>query len=93
MQIYTVSQLSNYIKTLLNEDLYLRDIWVTGEVSSLSSPSSGHRYFNFKDNDSEIRAVMFRGNTANGADNLIGPDSTVCKVRNACWCRRVIGGI
>ena len=71
MQIYTVSQLSNYIKTLLNEDLYLRDIWVTGEVSSLSSPSSGHRYFNFKDNDSEIRAVMFRGNTANGADNLI----------------------
>ena len=71
MQIYTVSQLSNYIKALLNQDLHLGDLWVTGEVSSVKHHGSGHVYFTFKDSDSEIKAVMFRGNTANGAENLI----------------------
>lgn len=71
MQIYTVSQLSNYIKALLNQDLHLGDLWVTGEVSSVKHHVSGHVYFTFKDSDSEIKAVMFRGNTANGAENLI----------------------
>ncbi|MQF87088.1 MAG: exodeoxyribonuclease VII large subunit [SAR202 cluster bacterium] len=71
MQIYSVSQLSTHIKSVLSEDSVLRDVWVTGEVSSLSTPSSGHKYFTFKDNESEIRSVMFRGNTINGGDHLV----------------------
>jgi exodeoxyribonuclease VII large subunit len=36
------------------------DIWVEGEISNLSIPQSGHAYFTLKDDQSQIRAVLFR---------------------------------
>lgn len=56
--IYTVSQLTNEIKNLLERNFEY--IWVEGEISNLRVPTSGHVYFTLKDETAQIRAVMFR---------------------------------
>jgi exodeoxyribonuclease VII large subunit len=56
--IYTVSQISNEIKLIL-EDSYPA-VWVKGEISNFRLYNSGHMYFNIKDLESQIRAIMFR---------------------------------
>lgn len=56
--IYTVSQLTNEIKSLLERNFEY--IWVEGEISNLRLPASGHLYFTLKDEAAQIRAVMFR---------------------------------
>lgn len=57
--IYTVSRINNEIKTVL-EDSYPA-VWITGEVSGFKTYSSGHSYFNLKDENSQIQAVLFAG--------------------------------
>ena len=60
MPTYTVSQVAAYIKSELESDPYLGDLWIEGEVSNLSIASSGHAYFNLKDRQAVLQAVMFR---------------------------------
>jgi exodeoxyribonuclease VII large subunit len=57
-EIFSVSQLSDNIKLLLEETFNF--LWVEGEVSNLRRPQSGHVYFTLKDDKSQIRAVFFR---------------------------------
>ena len=56
--VYTVTQLTTNIRATLERAF--SDVWVEGEVSNLRSPSSGHVYFSLTDQDSQIRAVLFR---------------------------------
>ena len=56
--IYTVSQLTTEIRTLLEGKF--EHLWVEGEISNLRLPSSGHLYFTLKDEAAQARAVMFR---------------------------------
>jgi exodeoxyribonuclease VII large subunit len=56
--IYTVSQLTGEIKTLLEKNF--EHIWVEGEISNFRQPTSGHFYFTLKDASSQVRGVMFR---------------------------------
>lgn len=56
--IITVSQLTAQIKRLLEGAF--PDIWIEGEISNLSLPQSGHAYFTLKDENAQIRAVLFR---------------------------------
>ncbi|MCK5508310.1 MAG: exodeoxyribonuclease VII large subunit [Desulfobacterales bacterium] len=58
-KIYTVSELTSEIKSLLEENFPF--VWISGEISNLSTPVSGHYYFTLKDENAHIRAVMFRG--------------------------------
>ncbi|MDL1963203.1 MAG: exodeoxyribonuclease VII large subunit [Deltaproteobacteria bacterium] len=58
-KIYTVSELTSEIKSLLEESFPF--VWISGEISNLSTPVSGHYYFTLKDENAHIRAVMFRG--------------------------------
>jgi exodeoxyribonuclease VII large subunit len=55
----TVSDLTTAIQGCLDEEF--KAVWVVGELSGLRTPSSGHLYFTLKDEESQIRAVMFRG--------------------------------
>lgn len=55
----SVSELNHQVKHLL-EASFLQ-VWVEGELSSLSRPSSGHWYFSLKDKKCQIRCAMFRG--------------------------------
>lgn len=57
--LYTVTQISNEIKLIL-EDSY-PGVWVQGEISNFKTYSSGHMYFNLKDQNAQINAVMFKG--------------------------------
>jgi len=57
-EIYTVSQLNQLAKSLLEEAFPL--IWLSGEISNLSQPSSGHMYFTLKDEAAQVRCAMFR---------------------------------
>ena len=62
MQLYTVTELAEYVKGALERDPQLRDIWVTGEVSNCTRSAAGHCYFTIKDTTAAFRAVLFRGN-------------------------------
>ena len=57
---FSVGQLNEYIKMLLEGNPNLSDLWVQGEISGAKLYSSGHLYFSLKDTDSVISAVMFR---------------------------------
>lgn len=60
--IISVSQLNFYVKSLLDNDSRLSQIFVTGEISNLTDHyRSGHIYLSLKDQNSVIRAVMFSG--------------------------------
>lgn len=59
--ILSVSELTHYLRQLLEADPVLQDIWVRGEISNFSQPRSGHLYFTLKDSDSAIRCVMWKG--------------------------------
>jgi exodeoxyribonuclease VII large subunit len=60
MPVYSVSQISAYIKDILERDYLLQDLWVSGEVGNLSRPGSGHCYFTLRDSIGSLRCVMFR---------------------------------
>ena len=65
MQTVTVKQLNLFVKSLIEGDLRLNDIYVTGEISNFKNHyASGHLYFTLKDNDAAIRCVMFRGSAS-----------------------------
>lgn len=59
-RIYTVSVINHYVAGLIEDDMMLRKVSVTGEVSNLTYHSSGHIYFTLKDDKAAISAVMFR---------------------------------
>jgi exodeoxyribonuclease VII large subunit len=61
--IYTVSRLTRQIKSLLEERFPF--VWITGEISNYSVPSSGHSYFTLKDDIAVISCVMFRNQKRN----------------------------
>ena len=60
MAVYTVGQVTTYLKESLEADPLLGDLWILGEVSNLRVSSSGHTYFSLKDRQAILRAVMFR---------------------------------
>lgn len=60
----TVSQLTLRIRRLLEDNPELQDVWVTGEISNLSRPASGHIYFTLKDKNASLRCVMWKTDAA-----------------------------
>ena len=57
-KVFTVSALTKQIKDLLEENFDF--IWVEGEISNFRKPASGHCYMVMKDEEAQLRAVMFR---------------------------------
>ncbi|PSF06553.1 exodeoxyribonuclease VII large subunit [Marinobacter halophilus] len=55
----TVSELNHQARHLLESSFM--QVWVEGELSGFSKPSSGHWYFSLKDQKCQIRCAMFRG--------------------------------
>ncbi|MGL5039959.1 MAG: exodeoxyribonuclease VII large subunit [Aeromonas sp.] len=58
--VFTVTRLNSAVRMILEQDLGL--VWLTGELSNLAMPSSGHWYFSLKDLGAQVRAAMFKGN-------------------------------
>lgn len=60
-QVYTVSQVNSYIKSIIAREYVLGSIIIRGEISNCKYHSSGHIYFTLKDAGSRIACVMFAG--------------------------------
>lgn len=61
---FTVSQVNQHIKQLMDSDELLTGLLVRGEISNYKCYPSGHHYFSLKDENGSIRCVMFRGDAA-----------------------------
>lgn len=59
--VFTVSQVTSYIKNMFTQDFALNRISIRGEVSNCKYHTSGHIYFTLKDGGAQIAAVMFAG--------------------------------
>lgn len=62
--ILSVTQVNLYIKEKLENDVFMSNVTVMGEISNIKIHSSGHIYMSLKDEKGVIRAVMFRGNAS-----------------------------
>ena len=60
VNVYSVADLTAYIRAVLESNENLMDVWVTGEISNLSMPKSGHVYFTLKDVNASLRCVIWR---------------------------------
>ena len=56
-RILSVSQLTSNVRLLIEKTYPM--VWVTGEISNLARPGSGHWYFTLKDDKSQLRCAMF----------------------------------
>jgi len=59
---WSVTDLTRYLRDILESDEALQDLWVQGEISNLSRPTSGHLYFTLKDGTCAVKCVMWRSN-------------------------------
>jgi exodeoxyribonuclease VII large subunit len=59
VKVLSVSELTQGVRALLEEGF--PSVWVSGEVSNLARPASGHQYFSLKDSQSQLRSVIWRG--------------------------------
>ena len=75
--VYTPARLNREARTLLERGLPA--LWLEGEISNLSRPSSGHWYFSLKDEAAQLRCAMFRQRNLHGA---LHAARTAC----TCWC-------
>ena len=64
IDIFSVSSLNEYIKSIFENNRTLSSVTVRGEISNFTNHRSGHLYFSLKDGDGQIRAVMFRSRAA-----------------------------
>lgn len=60
-RIYSVTEINQHIKTLLDRDMLLSGVCIRGELSNYKIYPSGHHYFTLKDPEGSIRGVMFKG--------------------------------
>ena len=58
--LWTVSELTHYIRDLFEIDYRLQDVEVSGEISNFSRARSGHLYFTLKDDAAQLKCVMWR---------------------------------
>ena len=77
-KVFSVAQITSYIKNLFNQDLILSSLLVKGEISNFKEHSSGHLYFTLKDARAAIQCMMFAADAAalpfsleNGQDVIV----------------------
>jgi exodeoxyribonuclease VII large subunit len=60
VQRWSVTDLTRYLRQLVELDYRLQDLEVEGEISNLRVPASGHAYFTLKDAEAQLKCVMWR---------------------------------
>ncbi|HEY8123437.1 MAG TPA: exodeoxyribonuclease VII large subunit [Myxococcota bacterium] len=84
-RVLSIAELVGGVRELVEE---LGPVWVVGEISNLRRAGSGHAYFTLKDDDAQLRAVLFRGNAVRlpfdpeeGLEVIAGGELTVYGAR------------
>lgn len=67
-KVYRIAEITREIKVLLEGRF--PGVWVEGEISNIRRPGSGHVYFTLKDGESQLQAVLYRGQAARIAFDL-----------------------
>lgn len=78
-RIKTVSQITREIKSLFEHRYQF--VRISGEISNLSRPHSGHHYFNLKDENAQIRAVLFKNQARYLEQQLSDGQQIICNGR------------
>lgn len=76
--VYTVTQINNYIKLVLEDDVLLNPIYIEGEISNLKKHTSGHIYFTLKDEDCSINCIMYKQDAQNLTQDLNDGLKIIC---------------
>ena len=76
--VYTVTQVNNYIKLVLEDDVLLNGIFLEGEISNLTKHTSGHIYFTLKDEECSINAVMYRQDALDFKEDIKAGTKVIC---------------
>lgn len=84
--ILTVSRLTALLRGVLEENF--EHLWVQGEVSNLSYPSSGHCYFSLKDSGAQLRCVMFKSAAKNHKFRLTDGMALIARGRISVYDQR-----
>jgi exodeoxyribonuclease VII large subunit len=63
-QYFSVTQLNEYVRMLLDGNAVLSDMWIKGEISNFTNHRTGHMYFSVKDAGATVRVVMFKAHAA-----------------------------
>ncbi|PNZ32188.1 exodeoxyribonuclease VII large subunit [Staphylococcus petrasii] len=84
----SVSTLTKYIKYKFDQDPHLKSVLLKGELSNFKKHSSGHLYFNVKDKDSVISAMMFKGNASQLTFDPKEGDEVLLEARVSVYERR-----
>ncbi len=58
--LWTIAEITRYLRELFESDEILQDVWVEGEISNLARPASGHIYFTIKDANAALKCVMWK---------------------------------
>ena len=61
--VLTITQVNEYIRGVMDNDPFLCNLAVKGEISNYKVYPSGHHYFSLKDEGATIKCVMFKGQT------------------------------
>ena len=61
-KILSITQLNEYIRSMMDSDLLLSGVSVRGEISNYKCYPSGHHYFTLKDEEASLKCVLFKGN-------------------------------
>ena len=61
-QVITVTQINEYIRSMMDSDRLLANLAIKGEISNYKLYPSGHHYFTLKDEGGALRCVLFKGN-------------------------------
>ena len=84
--ILQVSEFTREARDLLED--HFGTVWLTGEISNLATPASGHIYFSLKDEHAQIRCAMFRnrrspyrGSLENGTEVLLSGNVSIYEAR------------
>ena len=62
--VHSVSDITNFLKKLIEQHPQFKNVWVQGEVSNYSRSGAGHVYFTLKDANSQISVALFRNNAS-----------------------------
>jgi exodeoxyribonuclease VII large subunit len=63
IEAISVTKLNQYIKTKIDTDEYLNNVFVKGEISNFKHHYTGHMYFTLKDENSLVKCIMFKSYT------------------------------
>ena len=58
--VHSVSEITNFLKKLIEQQPHFKNVWVQGEVSNYSRSGAGHTYFTLKDANNQIKCALFR---------------------------------